>query len=81
MRVVGDHYKLRPSLYGKSDVDNIGVCVSGKGSGLGLLLRLLFPPVHHIYSFLASRYGGIEPMDIVGREHIVGHIALVDIYV
>ena len=51
------------------------------GSGLGLLLRLLFPPVHHIYSFLASRYGCIEPMDIVRREHIVGHVALVDIYV
>ena len=51
------------------------------GLVLAFLLRLLFPPVHHIYSFLASRYGSIEPMDIVRREHIVGHVALVDIYV
>ena len=37
MRVVGDYYKLLPSLYGKSDVDNIGVCVRGKGVGWVLL--------------------------------------------
>ena len=25
--------------------------------------------------------GGIQPVDVVGREHVVGHVALVYIYV
>ncbi|MDO4958569.1 MAG: hypothetical protein Q4E68_04875 [Prevotellaceae bacterium] len=33
-----EKYILLPSLYGKSDVDNIGVCVRGMGVGLLLLL-------------------------------------------
>ena len=47
---------------------------------ISLYRTLLLRPVHHIDFFLASRYGGVEPMDIVGSEHIVGHVALVDIH-
>lgn len=35
-----EKYILLPSLYGKSDIDNIGVCVRGMGVGLFFLLTL-----------------------------------------
>lgn len=43
--------------------------------------RLRLRPVDEIKFLCSTREGCIEPMDIVGREHVVGHVALVNIYV
>lgn len=44
-----------------------------------LLLYLRLGPVDEEKLARGSREGGIEPVDIVWGEHVVGHIALVDI--
>ena len=38
-----------------------------------------FGPVDEEEFLSGSGEGGIEPVDIVGGEHIVGHIALIEI--
>ena len=37
-------------------------------------------PVHEIEFLGGAGEGGVEPMDIVGREHIIHHIALIQIH-
>lgn len=43
--------------------------------------RLRLGPVHEKEFLCGTREGCVEPVDIVGREHVVGHVALVNIYV
>ena len=45
-----------------------------------LLSRLRLRPVHQIQHFRSSRKGGIKPMDIIGIEHIIRHVALIYIH-
>lgn len=46
-----------------------------------LKLCLGLRPVHEEQLFGSTGKGGVKPVDIVRREHIVGHVALVNIYV
>ena len=43
--------------------------------------RLRLGPVDEKEFLCGTREGCVEPVDIVGREHVVGHVALVNIYV
>ena len=48
---------------------------------MSLLLGLSLGPVDEKQFVGGSCEGGVQPVDVVGREHVVGHVALVYIYV
>ena len=46
---------------------------------VALTLNLAVAPVDEEEALTGSGEGGIEPVDIIGSKHVVGHISLVDV--
>ena len=43
------------------------------------LRHLCLRPVDKIKMLCGTGKGGVDPVDVVGREHLIGHVALVEI--
>ena len=44
-----------------------------------LIFYLRLRPIHQEQLFRSTSKSGIKPVDIIGREHLVGHIPLIEI--
>ena len=61
-------------MQGTRSCDSIG---SLRNYVIVLILYLGFGPVDEEEFFRSAGEGGVEPVDVVGGEHVVGHVALV----
>ena len=53
--------------------------VTERRIGFNRLFHLCFGPVDKVEMFGGTSEGGVKPMDVIGCEHLVCHVSLVEV--
>ena len=63
-----------------SEKDGLLECYRWLFGGLKIVVYLLFRPVYEVKMVGGAGESGVKPVDIVGVEHLLCHLSLIDIH-
>ena len=78
VRVRSDEITDDPVVYKKRKAGR-WVVFNGRPRSVILIVRLRFRPIDQIQTLGGAGESGVQPMHIIGRKHVVGHVSLIQI--